>query len=85
MLKESLCIQVPKIHGEKTLVLANKLEISDRELEIQKNANFIYVPLIRQPSENELSVLKAQVPDFQLATLCFSRKKTTRKNACRSS
>jgi tRNA (guanine37-N1)-methyltransferase len=79
MLKESLCIQVPKIHGEKTLILAKKLKISDRELGIQKNARFIYVPLIHQPSENELTILKAQVPDFQLATYVFPEKKRQEK------
>ena len=79
MLKESLCIQVPKIHGEKTLILATTLGISDRKLEIQKNAHFIYVPLIRQPSENELTILKAQVPDFQLATYVFPEKKRQEK------
>jgi tRNA (guanine37-N1)-methyltransferase len=79
MLKESLCIQVPKNHGEKTLILANKLGISDREIEIQRNAHSIYVPLIRQPSENELVILKMQVPDFQLATRAFPEKKRREK------
>jgi tRNA (guanine37-N1)-methyltransferase len=79
MPKESLCIQVPKIHGEKALVLANKLELNDRELEIQKNTNFICVPLIRQPSENELAILKAQVPDFQLTTRVFPERKRQEK------
>ena len=79
MLKESLCIQVPKIHGEKVLVLVNKLGISDRRREIQKNANFIYVPLIRQLEENELTILKTQVPDFQLATYVFPERKRQEK------
>ena len=79
MLKESLCIQVPKIHGEKTLSLANKLGISNRELEIQKNAHSIYVPLIRQPSEKELAILKMQVPDFHLATRAFPERKLREK------
>jgi tRNA (guanine37-N1)-methyltransferase len=75
MPQKSLCIQVPKIHGEKALVLANKLRISKEELEVQRNANFIYVPLSRQPSENELATLKAQVPDFQLVTHVFPERK----------
>jgi len=77
--KESICIQVPKIHGQQTLVLANKLQINDRELEIQKNEHFIYVPLIRQPSENELIVLKAQVPDFQLKAYVFPERRPREK------
>jgi tRNA (guanine37-N1)-methyltransferase len=79
MLKESLCIQVPKNHGEQALILANKLKMSDRELEIQKNTRFIYVPLNRQPSEKELAILKAQVPDFQLATYVFPERKPREK------
>jgi tRNA (guanine37-N1)-methyltransferase len=75
MPKESLCIIVPKINGEKTLILTNKLEMRNRELEIQKNAHFIYVPLARQPSETELAMLKTQVPDFQLATRAFPERK----------
>jgi tRNA (guanine37-N1)-methyltransferase len=79
MPQESLCIRAPKINGEKTLFLANKLKISDKELEIRKNANFIYVPLIRQPSGNELAILKTQVPDFQLETHVFTERKQQKK------
>lgn len=75
----SLCIEVTKINGEKTLILANKLEIIDRKLEIRKNENHIYIPLIRQPEEKEISMLKAQVPDFQLTTNVFTKKKQQRK------
>jgi tRNA (guanine37-N1)-methyltransferase len=75
MSKTSLCIKVTKIQGEKTLTLVNKLGIGDRELEIQRNANYICIPLIRQPEENELSILKTQVPDFQLTTNVFTEKK----------
>ena len=71
---KSLCIKVPKIHAEKTLIAANKLEIRNKELEIQKNTHSIYVQLIRQPSETELAMLKTQVPDFQLVTRAFSER-----------
>jgi tRNA (guanine37-N1)-methyltransferase len=79
MPQKSLCIQVPKIHGEKAMILANKLKISDRKLEIQKNANLIYVPISRQPSGKELEMLKAQMPDFQLATHVFPERKRQEK------
>jgi tRNA (guanine37-N1)-methyltransferase len=71
MLKESLCIKIPKKHGEKTLILTNKLEIRNRELEIQKNTHSIYIPLTRQPSEAELAALKTQIPESKLATYTF--------------
>jgi tRNA (guanine37-N1)-methyltransferase len=76
---KSLCIKVSKTHGEKTLKLTGKLELRNRELEIQKNAHFIYVPLTRQPSETELATLKTQVPAFQLVTRVFPKRKQQAK------
>lgn len=76
---QSLCIKVPKINGEKTLIITNKLEIRNRELGIQKNAHFIYIPLTRQPSETELATLQTQVPDFQLTTRAFPERKQQAK------
>jgi len=75
MLKRSVCIKVPKIYGEKAIVLANKLKIVDRELEIQRNKDFIYLPLSHQPQENELEKLKEQVPDCEVSTYIFPEKK----------
>jgi tRNA (guanine37-N1)-methyltransferase len=75
MPETALCIKVKKIHGEKTIALANKLKISNHELKIQQNMNHICVPLVRQPEKNELAKLKAQVPDFELTTKIFTTKK----------
>ncbi len=75
----SLCIKVKKIHGEKTLILSNMLGISNRELKIQKGTNHIYVPLVRSPYKNELSRLKAELPDFELQTKVFAKKKPREK------
>ena len=75
MPKESLCVKVPKIHGEKTIILANKLEIIKKELEIQRNKNFLYIPLIRQPSADELKILKDHVLDCEILTYTFPERK----------
>jgi tRNA (guanine37-N1)-methyltransferase len=80
MSEPSLCIKVAKINGEKTLILASKLGVIDRKLEIQNNKTHIYIPLLRQPAEKELLMLKAQVPDFQLTTNVFTKKKQQRKS-----
>jgi len=71
----SLCIKIKKIHGEKAIALANKLGLTNRELKIQQNANHICIPLIRKIEEAELAKLKAQLPDFELATNVFTKKK----------
>jgi tRNA (guanine37-N1)-methyltransferase len=80
MSESSLCIKVTKINGEKTIILATKLGIIDRKLKIRKNRNHIYIPIIQQPKEKELLMLKTQVPDFQLATNVFTKKKQQRKS-----
>jgi tRNA (guanine37-N1)-methyltransferase len=75
MPKEYMCVKVPKTHGEKAIILANKLKIVNRELEIQRNQDFIYIPLIRQPSANELKILKEQVLDCEFLTYTFPERK----------
>ena len=79
MPKKSLSVKVPKIHGEKAIILANKLEIVKKELEIQRNKNFLYIPLIRQPSANELKILKEQVPNCEILTYTFPERKKRAK------
>jgi tRNA (guanine37-N1)-methyltransferase len=71
----SLCVKVPKIYGEKAIILASKLEIIKRELEIQRNKNFLYIPLVHQPSANELKMLKKQIPDCEILTYTFPERK----------
>jgi len=75
MSKRSMCVRVTKIHGEIAIILANKLKIVDRELEIQRDEDFVYIPFVRHPSESELEAFKKQVPDCEFSTYVFSEKK----------
>jgi tRNA (guanine37-N1)-methyltransferase len=75
MLKRSICVKVPKTYGEKAIVLTSKLKIINRELEIQRDKDFIYIPLISQPQENELEKLKEGVPDCEVSTYVFPERK----------
>lgn len=61
MSRESLSIQVPKIHGEKTINLANKLGLRDKELGIQSDGQSVYIPIVRQPSKGEQKVFSNNV------------------------
>lgn len=79
MLRKSLCIKVPKIHGEKAITLANKLKIVDRELEIQRDRDFIYIPLVLQPPESGLAAFRKHVPDREFLTHVFPERKKQAK------
>ena len=74
MTRKSLCIRVPKIRGEKTIALANRLGLSDRQFEIQSDKEFVYVPLIRQPSEKEIAILSEQTPESKLEVRAFQER-----------
>jgi len=75
MPKKSACVKVPKIHGEKAIILLDKLKIANKELRIQKVNDFIYIPLIHQLSKKELETLKKQVPECEVSTYTFPEKK----------
>jgi tRNA (guanine37-N1)-methyltransferase len=75
MPRELPCIRVPKIHGEKAIALANKLGINDKQLEIQRDENFIYVPLVRQPTEEENAVFKEKKLDILVEVRVFKERR----------
>jgi len=75
MPKKSICVKVPKVYGEKSVVLANNMGIYDKQLEIQRNKNFVHIPLVREPSETELKILKEQVPFCNVSTYIFEERK----------
>jgi tRNA (guanine37-N1)-methyltransferase len=79
MAKKSVSIKVPKTCGEKAIILANKLKIINKELEIQRNKDFVYVPLIRRPSKNESRKLEERISDFEISTYPFLKRRKPAK------
>jgi tRNA (guanine37-N1)-methyltransferase len=79
MPKKSLCFKVSKRFGEQTLILTNKLGMINKELEIQRDLDFIYIPIIDQPSESDLKTLTKHVMISEISTRSFPerRKKET--------
>jgi tRNA (guanine37-N1)-methyltransferase len=73
--KRSVCLKVHKTFGEKAIILANKLEIVDKELEIKRDEAFICIPLNHQPSENELKTFREQLPNCEISIATFSERK----------
>jgi tRNA (guanine37-N1)-methyltransferase len=75
MPKKIKCIRVPKHQGEKALVLASKLKVLDKEFEIQRDNNFVYIPLISQPSEDSLKTLTEERVSYEICTRSFKERK----------
>lgn len=74
MSKKSLCLKIPKVQGEKAIIFSNKLGILDKELEIQRNKDFIYIPLNRQPSETEEKTLKENFSRHEILVKNFQER-----------
>lgn len=77
-MKKADCIKTPRREGEKTLILTSKLGLINKELEIQRDEEFIYIPLAKRPSKEELKTLKEQVADCIVSVHSFPERKKPR-------
>ena len=77
-MKKSACIRTAKKEGEKTLALANRLRLINKDLEIQRDRKFIYIPLAKQPSAEKLRTLREQVANCRVSTSSFPERKKPR-------
>jgi len=79
MPETAYCIKIAKANGEKALTLVKQLAMLNTLLEIQKDDDFIYIPLLRQPEGKELETLKVATLGFQIITRTFTEKNMQRK------
>jgi len=75
MPKESLCLKVPKIDGEKVIKTAYRLGLINKELEVQRDNACVYVPLARNPSKDEVQTLQGQTAKVEVVTFTFPERK----------
>lgn len=68
-------MRVPKRLGEEVLVLVNRLKIADNNLMVQRDENFIYVPLISRPTGEQLKTLKERASDCRVSTRFFPERR----------
>jgi tRNA (guanine37-N1)-methyltransferase len=71
MPKKSQCLRVPKKEGEKAIRLVHMLKIIDNELEVQRNSSHIYIPLNRNPSQEESEILKRNITNTEVIDYIF--------------
>jgi tRNA (guanine37-N1)-methyltransferase len=72
----TVCLKIPKNLGENVISLAHKLNLVDKTLFIERQTdNQLWVPLIRQPTENELLYLKNVAPLLELDDEFFVQKR----------
>jgi tRNA (guanine37-N1)-methyltransferase len=70
----SVCLKVPKNSGENVISLAHKLELVNKALLIQRQADQLCIPLVRQPTNEEFLQLQNAASSMQIATENFGFK-----------
>jgi len=59
-------IKVEKTYCEKAMVTAKRLRLLDRELRVQREQDYLYIPLIREPQKADLKELETNLPKFEV-------------------
>jgi tRNA (guanine37-N1)-methyltransferase len=72
---KAVCLKVPKSLGEKVISLAHKLELVNKALLIQRQNDQLWIPLIRQPTNEELSQLKDAASILEVGSENFAEKR----------
>ncbi|UCF58373.1 MAG: class I SAM-dependent methyltransferase family protein [Candidatus Bathyarchaeota archaeon] len=67
------CLRVPKILGEKAIVLLSKLSLLNRQLKIQQVKDCLFIPLVRKPLPTDIKRFKESLPNFKISTHEFPK------------
>jgi len=73
-LSETSCLKVPKVQGEKAIVLARKLNLLNRGFRIQRLGDHLYIPLSRKPLRADLKEFKSNLLEYEFTTHRFSER-----------
>jgi tRNA (guanine37-N1)-methyltransferase len=75
MPKTAVCLKVAKKQGEVAIALAFKLGLMDKALVINREGEWLFMPLLREPDGTELEAFRVQLKLFELASAVFEEKK----------
>jgi tRNA (guanine37-N1)-methyltransferase len=73
-LPEAPCLKVPKNLGERAVRLGNKLNIFNRELQVQQVGNYLCIALAREPLPSTLKILKKELGHFEVFKQTFAKR-----------
>ena len=68
---EAPCLKVRKLFGGKAIRLAAKLNLLNRRLKVQSDNNYVYVPLLEEPSLHEKAELSKEIEGLEVVRRAF--------------
>lgn len=72
---QSTCLKVPKNQGEEALSIAKRLKLVNKELDIQRDEAYVYIPISVTPLAGGLKKIGGQLSHFELSTRVFRERK----------
>ena len=72
---QSTCLKVPKNQGEEALSIAKRLKLVNKELDIQRDEAYVYIPISVTPLAGGLKKIGGQLSHFELSTRVFGERK----------
>jgi len=70
-MSEAPCLKVPKILGEKAIVLARSLSLFNKDLKIHQVGDCLYIPLVTNPQTSHVDAFERDIPNFEVTTYRF--------------
>jgi tRNA (guanine37-N1)-methyltransferase len=74
LMSEKLSLRIPKNYGRKGLTLARDMNLLNRELKVEREQNYLHIPLIREPIATELNQLRGALPEFGISPHIFLKR-----------
>ena len=72
--EEAYSLRVPKREGEKAIRLASKLDLLNRELRIESDGEYLFIPLIRKP-DFEIKEFHESLSQYEVLRRRFQRRR----------
>lgn len=66
VVSERPCLQIQKNYGEKVIALLRNMSIIDYEFRVKRDQDFLYLPLLREPSPSEIDQLHSVLDEFEI-------------------
>ena len=72
--EKSRSLKVPKKLGEKAIQLASKLGLFNKDLKVESEGGYLYIPLSRKPFSIEAEKIREMLGEYEIAVRNFSRR-----------
>ena len=63
---EKPCIRVSKTYGERAIVLVRRIGLLNCEFKVEREQDYLYIPLIREPQKTDIKELEANLLQFEV-------------------